>query len=66
MTKLLMPGQVDRLLMYPRGRSIKLAKKNLIPHIKLPDGEIRFDESTLSELVESSKVRPEAKGGNHA
>ena len=33
---------LDELLRYPNGRSARLARKGQIPHVILPDGEIRF------------------------
>ncbi len=30
------PREVDRLLGFPRGRTLKLAKRGLIPHVVLP------------------------------
>lgn len=51
MKTLLMPREVDRLLRYPRGRSVKLAKAGRLPHVVLPDGEIRFDEDVIQRLL---------------
>jgi len=50
---LLMPRELDRLLRYPRGRSLRLAKAGQIPFIKLPDGEVRFDEADIERLLTS-------------
>jgi hypothetical protein len=44
---LLKPSEVDLLFRYPAGRSLKLAKAGRIPHIVLPDGEVRFDEAEI-------------------
>jgi predicted site-specific integrase-resolvase len=49
---ILLPREVDELLRYPRGRSLKLAKAGKIPFITLPDGEIRFDESEVARLLD--------------
>jgi hypothetical protein len=49
---LLKPSEVDLLFRYPAGRSLKLAKAGQIPHIVLPDGEIRFDEAEIQRLIE--------------
>jgi hypothetical protein len=51
MKSLLFPAQVDRILRYPRGRSARLAKAGRFPHIRLPDGEIRFDEEEIAKLI---------------
>lgn len=53
-----MPREVDRLLRYPRGRSLKLARAGKLPHIKLPDGEIRFDEQDLQRHLRTELTRP--------
>jgi hypothetical protein len=45
--KLLTPDELDHRLGYRRGRSARLASRGLIPHLVLPDGEIRFDEATI-------------------
>ncbi len=42
---------MDARLRYPRGRSARLARKGLIPHVKLPDGEIRFDPEVIDEWL---------------
>jgi hypothetical protein len=46
---LLKPYELDSQLRYPAGRSARLARRGLIPHVVLPDGEIRFDP----ELIEA-------------
>jgi hypothetical protein len=43
MKEILLPRELDRLLRYPVGKSKRLAEKGLLPCIRLPDGEIRFD-----------------------
>jgi len=49
---LLKPSEVDLLFRYPAGRSLKLAKAGRIPHIILPDGEVRFDEAEIESLLQ--------------
>ena len=44
---------LDERLNYPRGRSERLARQGLIPHIVLPDGEIRFDHETIEDWLRS-------------
>jgi len=51
MQELLTGREVDRLLRYPRGRSARLARRGDIPHVELPDGEIRFDPSVLRDWL---------------
>ena len=48
---LLFPSEVDERLRYPRGRSARLARRGLIPCVKLPDGEIRFDPDALERWL---------------
>ena len=49
--ELLNPFEVDDLLRYPPGRSQKLALADLIPHVRLPDGEIRFRKTDIEKIV---------------
>jgi predicted site-specific integrase-resolvase len=53
---LLMPREVDRMLRYPRGRALRLARAGLIPVIRLPDGELRFDEGDIAKLLTSQQI----------
>lgn len=56
METLLVPQQIDSWLGYPRGRAKKMANASLIPHIVMPDGEIRFDRSVIKQwLRENTK-----------
>ena len=50
-TKLLTPREVDQVLRYSHGRTLRLAKAGHIPFIRLPDGEIRFDEAEIEKLL---------------
>jgi predicted site-specific integrase-resolvase len=57
MQTLLTSREVDRLLRYAAGQTVRLAKRGLIPFIRLPDGAMRFDESAINELLtNASKV----------
>ena len=47
MEQLLTSEALDKVLRYPGGRSARMARKGLIPHIRLPDGEIRFDAEQI-------------------
>ena len=49
--RLLRPRELDYRLGYPQGRSARLARKGLIPHITLPDGEIRFDSDVIDHWL---------------
>ena len=51
MKTLLTPYEIDRALRYRRGQSLRLAIAGLLPHITLPDGEIRFDPNQIERLL---------------
>ncbi len=66
--RLIRPQELDRLLVYPRGRSARLARKGLIPCVVLPDGEIRVDPAVIEPwLQERASVRSltRLKGGGN-
>jgi hypothetical protein len=48
---LLTPEEVDDILRYPNGKSQRLARRDLIPHVKLPDGSIRFRKIEIENIV---------------
>lgn len=50
-TQLLKPSELDSRLRYPSGRSLRLARKGLIPCMLLPDGEIRFDLEVVEQWL---------------
>lgn len=58
MCTLLTPREVDRMLRYPRGRSLRLARAGKLPHVQLPDGEIRFSEEQLERVIREQFTRP--------
>ena len=51
MPKLLTPNEVDVSLRYRPGRAKRLAKSKVLPCIKLPDGEIRFDAQVIERIA---------------
>lgn len=57
---LIRPSDLDARLRYPAGRSLRLARKGLIPHFLLPDGEIRFDPDLIKRWLQSR-----ANAGSH-
>jgi hypothetical protein len=61
MRTLLTPRDVDRLFRYPSGRAARLARAGRIPFIRLPDGEIRFDQAEIERLI-SSAISPDPEG----
>jgi predicted site-specific integrase-resolvase len=52
--ELLIPIEVDRILRYKPGKAERLAKRGKLPHVRLPDGTIRFRESDVEQLLMSS------------
>lgn len=51
METLLTGHEVDLILRYPAGRTERLARAGKIPCIHLPDGEVRFPENQIIDLV---------------
>ena len=56
--KLITPRELDRLLRYPTGRSLRLAKKGKLPFVELPDGDIRFVESQVLSILGLNRHEP--------
>jgi hypothetical protein len=50
-TTYLTPREVDVILRYPAGRTSRLARAGKIPHVTLPDGEIRIDERDIHQMM---------------
>lgn len=66
---LLTGRELDRILRYPRGRSLRLAKAGKLPHLKLPDGEIRFEWAHVEASLRghgTSTSEGEAQAVDHA
>ena len=64
MRALLTPRDVDAILRYPSGRAARLARAGLIPCIRLPDGEIRFDPDVIDEWLRGQRTHD--KGADDA
>lgn len=63
--RLITPRELDRQLSYPQGRSVRLARTGQIPHVLLPDGEIRFSAIEIATWLQGrSKAAPEASEGS--
>lgn len=60
--ELLTPVEVDLLFRYRLGRSEKLAKAGVLPHVVLPDGEIRFEEAEITAVIKRNSVRGDHRG----
>lgn len=42
---------IDRKLNWPLGRAERLARKERLPHVVLPDGSIRFQWELIERLI---------------
>ena len=49
--KLFRPKQLDLILQWPYGKAARLARQGKIPHIVLPDGQIRFNLKTIKRML---------------
>ncbi len=57
---LLKPREVDAILRYPSGRTVRLIQEGLLPHVILPDGEMRIRKDTMDALLTNC-----TKGAEH-
>jgi hypothetical protein len=51
MDSLLCGNEVDRLLKWPLGRADRLARRGRLPHVRLPDGSLRFEWTSIERLI---------------
>lgn len=51
MESLLCGNEVDRRLKWPVGRADRLARRGRLPHIRLPDGSLRFEWPAIEQLI---------------
>ena len=49
------PQDVALWLTVPTDRVVRLARKGLIPHVLMPDGELLFDPAELATWIESHR-----------
>ena len=56
MDRLLTDNAIDKILRYPSGRFRRLARKGLIPHVVLPEGELRFDPVEIEKWLRKIAV----------
>jgi predicted site-specific integrase-resolvase len=56
---LLIAREVERLFRWPRGRALRLARSGSLPHVVLPDGEIRFPEDSIERIARGEKPATE-------
>ncbi len=50
-TELLYPEDIDRRLSWPLGTAARLARRQLLPHYRLPDGSLRLRWEEIAPLV---------------
>ena len=43
--------EIDKRLTWPLGRAERLARRGKLPHVVLPDGEIRFQWDQIEPLI---------------
>ena len=55
MSTLFLPREVDDLLRYRAGRPLRLAKTGKLPHIVLPDGEVRFLQHEIEQVLTAAR-----------
>ncbi len=48
----LYPEEIDKRLNWPLGRAERLARRRKLPHVRLPDGSIRFEWEAIEALLE--------------
>lgn len=53
------------LLSMPSPRVMRLAKRGVLPCVKLPDGELRFSRADLAEWVEQYRQPTQPQGAAH-
>jgi excisionase family DNA binding protein len=62
-TTLITLGEAAEALRISTYRLVRLVRHGQVPHVRLPDGEVRFDDSDLAAWVESRKANVRA---NHS
>lgn len=59
---LVIPEEIDRQFGWPVGRAASLARRGVLPHYLLPNGDIRF---RLPELITQVRRVPAASSTAH-
>jgi predicted site-specific integrase-resolvase len=62
-TQLLNSADAAAVLMLTPAQVRTLVRKGQLPHVALPNGEIRFDPDDIRQWVESHKQPATAEGG---
>lgn len=58
---LLYSEEIDKRLNWPLGRAERLARRRKLPHVRLPDGSIRFEWEKIEPLLERVPVATEGR-----
>lgn len=53
--ELIKPKDVDLIMQWPFGKSSRLARQGRMPHIVLPDGQIRFDPAEVENILANGR-----------
>lgn len=59
MEALLHPAEVDEVLIWPRGRTVRLARAGQFAAVRLPTGEYRVRSEDLDALIRAGHNFPE-------
>ncbi len=60
---LLHGGEIDRRLSFRPGTAERLARRGTLPHIRLPNGAIRFRWKDVSQCLQEHNVAKKRQGG---
>ena len=68
MPELLFGEEIDRRLRWSPGRSERLARRNALPHLVLPDGAIRFSWDDVAKTIRrvSGTIRRDIEKAVHS
>jgi hypothetical protein len=64
MSKLITDTEAAEILCLTARQVSRLARRDDLPHVNLPNGELRFDPEDLRAWIESLKRPATAAGGN--
>jgi len=54
-TRLLTGAEAARILRIPTGRLSRLTRAGRVPHVELPDRELRYDRDDLDKWIDENK-----------
>jgi hypothetical protein len=59
---LLYPEEVDNRLAWPLGTAQRLARRQRLPHVVLPDGSVRFEWEAIEPLIQRVPANRQKEG----